>query len=162
MPVTVRPMRDEEARGFLELQRGSVRGLAGHAYPSVVIDAWAPLPVTDAAVQFFRLNLDEEIRLIAESDGKTVGIGALVVATSELRACYVAPWTSRRGVGTALVAEIERIARAKGLSDLSLKASVNAEPFYTALGYEVETRGEHVLSSGVHMATIAMRKSLRS
>ena len=46
-----------------------------------------------------------------EIDGRIVGIGALVLAKSELRACYVAPQTARRGVGSALMHELERIAR---------------------------------------------------
>jgi putative acetyltransferase len=39
-----------------------------------------------------------------------VGIGELRVATSELRACYVSPDATRKGVGSAIIREIERIA----------------------------------------------------
>ncbi len=91
MSLVVRPMRDEEARSFLAIQRAAVRGLAAKDYPASVIDTWAPLPVTDTAIAFFRVNHDNEIRLIAELDGALVGIGALVLAESELRACYVVP-----------------------------------------------------------------------
>ncbi len=118
MSVVVRPMRDEEARSFLEIHRAAVRGLAAEDYPSSVINTWAPLPVTDTAIAFFRVNHDSEIRLIAELDGALVGIGALVLAESELRACYVVPAVARSGVGSALVAEIERIARHHGLPHL--------------------------------------------
>ena len=97
---------------------------------------------------------------MAEIDGQCVGIGAIVVGNSELRACYVAPGAARRGVGSALVAEIERIAREHGLLYLRLESSLSAEPFYEALGYRVEERGEHVLGSGVAMAAIKMRKQL--
>ena len=44
---------------------------------------------------------------------------------------------SRFGVGTAIVREIERIARDHGLTHLNLESSVNAELFYATLGYEV-------------------------
>ena len=89
-----------------------------------------------------------------------MGIGAIVVSHSELRACYVAPHAARRGVGSALVAEIERIARERGLDHLELESSITAEPFYAALGYQVETRGVHLLSPGVPMAAVTMRKRL--
>ena len=106
-------------------------------------------------------NPDDETRLIAErGDGELVGIGALVLASSELRACYVLPSATRRGVGTALVREIERIAREHGLSHLSLESSVTAEPFYRALGYVVVERGELVLAPGISMAAIKMQKQL--
>jgi putative acetyltransferase len=89
-----------------------------------------------------------------------VGIGAIVLNQSELRACYVAPNAVRQRVGSALVAEIERIAREHGLIDLQLESSLTAEPFYAALGYRVEKRGELVLAPGVPMATVKMRKRL--
>jgi putative acetyltransferase len=160
MSVTIRPMQPEEARRFLEIHRAAVRGLAAKDYSPVVVDAWAPLPITDETLERFLSNRDHEIRLMAEIDGQCVGIGAIVLGNSELRACYVAPGAARRGVGSALVAEIERIAREHGLLYLRLESSLTAEPFYEALGYRVEERGEHVLGSGVAMAAIKMRKQL--
>jgi putative acetyltransferase len=52
--------------------------------------------------------------LIAEIAGRVVGIGAAVFESVELRACYVAPDAGRKGVGSALVKEIEHAARAGG------------------------------------------------
>jgi hypothetical protein len=52
------------------------------------------------------------------------------------------------GVGSALVKEMERIAGDRGLTHLELHASINAEPFYTALGYEaLERKAEGPCSS---------------
>ncbi len=156
----VRPMQAHEARQFLEIHHDSVRGLAANDYPASVIEAWAPLPVTDERLQRFLQNHDNEIRLIAELNGEPVGIGALVLANSELRACYVLPNAARHGIGTALVAEIERLARKHGIRELHLESSINAEPFYAALGYRLEKRGEHLVAPGVPMAAIKMRKEL--
>ena len=156
-------MRDDEARTFLEIHGRSVRGLPAQHYPPDIIDAWAGnVPVTDNAVRGFLKNADHEIRLIAEIDGQPVGLGTLVVQNAELRACYVDPHAARRGVGSALVNEMERIARDRGLTHLELHSSVNAEPFYAALGYEALERGDHVLRSGLRMAAVKMRKNLKS
>jgi|SRR5262245_10995352 putative acetyltransferase len=160
MSPSIRAMRSEDARRFLEIQRESVRGLAAGDYPTAVIEAWAPLPITDAVVERFLSNQDGEMRLIAETDGQAVGIGALVPRNSELRACYVLPGTARRGVGAAIVAEIERIARGNGLAYLRLESSLTAEPFYAALGYQVEARGQLMIASGIPMAAITMSKQL--
>jgi putative acetyltransferase len=97
---------------------------------------------------------------MAELNGEAVGLGALVVNNAELRACYVVPDAARRGVGSALVKEMERIARDHGLTYLELHASVNAEPFYAALGYEALEREEHTLRSGYRIAAVKMRKTL--
>jgi putative acetyltransferase len=150
-------MRPEEARLFLEVHHAAVRGLAAGAYPPDVVEAWAPLPVTAEAVAGFLANRDREVRLVASLAGAVVGAGAFVPGTAELRACYVAPAAARRGVGSALVRAIERFAADGGLAFLELDSSVNAEPFYAALGYEVRWRGEHVLRSGLRMACARMR-----
>jgi putative acetyltransferase len=160
MSVSIRVMRSQDARRFLEIQRESVRGLAARDYPTAVIETWAPLPITDEVVERFLSNRDGEMRLIAEIDGQAVGIGALVPANSELRACYVVPGAARRGVGAAIVAEIERIAREHKLDYLRLESSLTAEPFYAALGYRVEARGALMIAPGVPMAAITMSKRL--
>jgi putative acetyltransferase len=159
MPVIVRPMQADEARRFLEIHHASVRGLAAKDYAPAVIEAWAA-PITNERLQRFLQNRDGETRLIAMMDGEAVGIGAIVVANSELRACYVLPSAAPRGVGAAIVAEIERLAREHGLRELQLESSLNAEPFYMALGYRIERRGELRIAPGVAMAAITMRKEL--
>ena len=160
MAVVVRPMLADEARAFLEIHTRSVRGLAASHYPPEVIEAWV-VPMTEEYLRGFIKNQDKEIRLVAEVDGSLVGLGCLVVQNAELRACYVAPGAARKGVGSALVREIERIAREHGLDHLHLDASVNAEPFYSALGYEVVERKEHVWPSGQRMEAVTMRKALK-
>jgi len=152
-------MQAAEARRFLEIHDESVRGLAANDYPQNVIEAWAA-PIMEERLQRFVQNRDGEIRLIAELDGEPVGIGALVVANSELRAGYVLPNAARRGIGNAIVAEIERIALAHGLRELHLESSVNAVRFYAALGYRVEKRGELRIAPDVAMAAVTMRKRL--
>ena len=160
MSIRVRDMRNEDALAFLEVHHAAVRGLAAKDYPQQVIEDWAPTLITDESIRRVLVNPDEEIRLVAELDGNVVGIGALVVANCELRACYVVPNAVRRGVGSALVSGIEHIAKAKGFSYLQLDSSVTAEPFYEALGYEVRERSEHVRRSGLPMACVKMHKAL--
>src|SRR5687768_12716457 len=93
-------------------------------------------------------------------DGLVVGIGALVLERSELRGCYVAPQAARRGCGSALVREIERIAGEHGLTHLELAASLNAAAFHAALGIEAGERDEVTLRNGGKMAAVWVRKRL--
>jgi putative acetyltransferase len=159
VPITVRQMQPEDARRFLEIHHAAVRGIAAKDYPTSVVEAWAR-PITDQVIERFLENSDGEVRLVAEIDGEPAGIGAIVVSNSELRACYVAPSAARLGVGSALVSEIERIAREHHLDHLQLESSITAEPFYSALGYQVESHGEHLLAPNVSMAAVKMRKRL--
>jgi putative acetyltransferase len=77
-----------------------------------------------------------------------------------LRACYVSPDAVRRGCGRRLVAEIELIARARGLVRLEVASSLNAEPFYTRLGYQARQRHDIVLRNGHRLAAVLMDKRL--
>jgi putative acetyltransferase len=156
----VRKMRSEDARAFLAVHHAAVRGIDAKDYSPAVIEAWAPMPVTEDAVEQVRANADNEYRVIAEIEGRVVGIGAAVFEIAELRACYVTPDAGRKGVGSALVKEIERAAREQGVPRLELDSSLTAECFYRTAGYKVIEHGEHLLSNGQRMACVRMRKEL--
>ena len=159
MRVTVRPLRDDEIRLYLELHERAIRGLAASHYSPADIEGWV-VPATDENLRRLTCNADREISFLAELHGNPVGIGALVVEKSELRAVYVAPEGSRRGCGSALVREIERTARDNKLTRLTLHASLNAEPFYVSLGYEVLERTDVALPNDHRMAVVRMGKNL--
>lgn len=161
MAATVRPLRDHEIRLYLEIHERAIRGLGVSHYSPDDIEGWV-VPATDENVRRLALNPDREIRLVAELDGEPVGIGALVLEESELRAVYVSPEGARRGCGSALVREIERIAKDNGLAHLTLHASLNAERFYADLGYDVLERTEVVLPNDHRMAVVRMEKELQS
>jgi len=156
--ITIREVRRGEERLFLELHARSVRALAAGHYPPDVIEAWC-VPASSRNVAAFTRNPDKELRLFAEVNGVALGLGALCFAPAEVRACYVAPEGARKGIGTALVREIERIATDHRIERLALLASINAEPFYASLGYQSEGCTEHVMR-GRPMAAVRMSKQL--
>ena len=159
MTVTVRPLRDDEIRLYLEIHERAIRGLAGSHYSQDDIEGWV-VPATDENLRRLMRNADREIRFIAELDGNPVGIGALVVEKSELLAVYVAPESARQGCGSALVREIERTARDNKVTRLMLCASLNAEQFYVKLGYSALARTEVVLPNDHRMAVVRMERHL--
>jgi GNAT superfamily N-acetyltransferase len=84
-----------------------VRGLAARDYPAEIIEAWAPFPITSAAVEAVTANPENEVRFVADSDGRLIGLTCLVIAKTELQACYVAPDVVRTGVGRAFLMKVE-------------------------------------------------------
>jgi GNAT superfamily N-acetyltransferase len=77
----------------------------------------------------------EILVLVSEQDGAVLATGALV--DSEIVGVFVRPDQQRHGYGTAVMAELERKARAKGLSEVSLSVSLPSRTFYEHLGYDV-------------------------
>lgn len=160
MSAVVRPLRAGELRTYLEIVARAIRGLATSHYSADAIEGWVPT-ITEESLRDVEANPDNEIRLIAEVDGAPAGIGALVLERFERRACYVVPEVARRGVGSAIVREIERIAVEHGLGHLELAASLNAEAFYASLGYHVRERSQVVLRNGHALACVWMEKDLK-
>ncbi|HEY7446523.1 MAG TPA: GNAT family N-acetyltransferase [Vicinamibacterales bacterium] len=160
-PITVRPLRADEERLYMEIVNSAILGLARSHYSPDAIAGWV-VPINEETLGNLARNEEHEIRLIAELDGEPVGIGALILERSELRACYVSPKAARRGCGSALVREIERLALENGLTRLELAGSLNAEPFYAAHGYHVRERSDVVLRNGYRMAAVWMEKNLQT
>lgn len=159
MFITIRPFSPDDAEVFLRVHHAAVRGTAANDYPVEVIDAWAPA-IRIAHIERVKVDLTGN-RILALCDGEVAGIGEVVPRLSELRACYVAPKLGGRGIGRAIVVELEQIARSEGVMTLRLDSSLTAEAFYKHLGYSVRAAGEHVLENGVKMACMMMEKVLR-
>jgi putative acetyltransferase len=158
--ITIRIARIDDARGILEAHYSAVHETAGRDYSVEIRLAWAT-PVTSARVDdYLRNALPNETTVVADVDGRIAGFGAIVEAQNELRAVYVSAEFGRQGVGSALLRELERLAKDRGCSELRLDSSLTAAPFYTDHGYEETGRGEHTLSSGAKMACVRMRKAL--
>jgi hypothetical protein len=61
--LTIREMRPDDAQAFLEVHHAAVRAMATKDYPPSVIEAWAPLPLTEDAVERVRKNVENEYRV---------------------------------------------------------------------------------------------------
>lgn len=160
MTLVIRQMRDDDARSFLEVHHAAVRRIAVRDYPPEVIEAWAPLPITQSAVEAVIANPEGEVRFIAGRDGHIIGLACLLIANNELRACYVSPEATRTGVGTALLMKIEETARNAGVKYLQADSSLTAEQFYRSRGYEVTEYSQHLLRGRWPMACVKVRKVL--
>jgi ribosomal protein S18 acetylase RimI-like enzyme len=89
------------------------------------------------------------ILLVASIDGEIAGTGQLNVDTmpnqahrADIMKVLVHPQHQRKGIGRALMHELERIAGRLGRSLLTLDtlAGDKAEPLYLSLGYEIAGR----------------------
>lgn len=156
--ISIRSAGGADARIFLETLNRSIREVASADYAPEVIEAWV-IPIDEKSLSRYAENPEGELRIIAELDGAPVGIGATVIANSELRACYVASEGLRQGVGTALVYELERLGKASGLTHFLLSGTITAEAFYNSLGYRSLKRIEHTTSGGARMAAVEMSKA---
>jgi putative acetyltransferase len=158
--ITVRSARIEDARGILEAHHSAVHETAARDYALEIRRSWSP-PVTPTRIDDYSRNaLPNETTVVADVDGRIAGFGVIIESANELRAVYVAAEFGRRGVGSALLRELERLAKQSGCTELHMDSSLTAAPFYLHHGYEELARAEHTLGSGSTMACVRMRKTL--
>ena len=77
---------------------------------------------------------------------------------ARIRAFFVDPSWSRRGLGRSLFDACVRDARAAGFERLELMATLPGEPLYRALGFAADERIELALPDGVRLPLVRMSR----
>ena len=79
---------------------------------------------------------DPRLRLtLARLQGRPVGV-AMTSTSGRIAFCYVQPESFRRGVGQALVRDIEAWLRGRGVARVRLNSTRSSQAFYRHLGFE--------------------------
>lgn len=152
----VRRALPADAEAVRRVHRASIREVCAADYSPEQIEAWA----SPARIEQYQFAIARHELHVAVSQATVMGFSELDEERGEVKAVYVDPAWLRRGVGRALLAELERVARERRLGELHLEASLTAEPFYLAAGYRAVRRSTHILSSGEGLSCIEMRKQL--
>ena len=98
--------------------------------------------------------------LVYERNAALAGFAVLDTQLGLINATYVAPTATGQGVGRTLLAALEQSARAHGLAQLHLHATLNAIPFYTKLGFVRAGAATNRLPSGIELPCERMHKQL--
>jgi putative acetyltransferase len=119
-----------------------------------------------AAADMAELASGADLR-VAVVDGEVVGCAGWVPfpdepATSRLTTVFVAPHWFGRGVGTALVGEVEHAGADAGYPHHVVRSSLNAISFYERLGYVTERPWSTPVADGVSIGSMLMRKTRES
>ena len=152
----IRRATAEDAVSILRVHMASIRGLACGEYSAEQVEAWCG----DRQPGSYLGPLAEQFVVLAEVQGEVAGFAQLSVARASVEAVYVHPGFARQGIGTQLLRALEAQARACGVRELALQASLNAVPFYAAAGYVPGLAGRHVVGGGVAIPCQGMSRAL--
>jgi putative acetyltransferase len=150
----VRPAAHEDRAALADLHTATVEAFGPDGYDAEQVGEWAG--ADERSPTDYTVDVAGEHFTVAVRNGEVAGFGHLVLDVEEVHAVYVHPDHTRRGVGSALLAELEGYARSCGLSELGLQSSLNAVGFYEQAGYERVGSGE---STG-GLAVVEMKKGL--
>src|SRR5688572_8051599 len=152
--LNIRRARQEDCQFIGSVHAAAVRGISTDLYTPEEIQSWA-VPKNPE-------SYEESIRskefFVADESGLIVGFGVLNQNSAEVEAVYVSPKAGRRGIGLQVLQKLEERARALGLEELRLYASLNAVPFYETAGYVGQEKSRYRLSTGIEIACIPMVK----
>ena len=173
--METRAAEPSDADAVRRVHRASIEGLGPAADDPEQVEAWAG---GCGSADYAATIADGDAYVaVAERDGAVVGFGSVRLdprpdgeptagadADAEVTAVYVRPSVAREGVGTALLADLERAARERGRRRLRLSSSLGAVPFYERRGYErVGTRTHEFSgrrSTGVEGEVVETRTEL--
>lgn len=98
--------------------------------------------------------------VVAEHEGRIVGVAQVDPTAERLRALFVDAGRQHHGVGRALLAAVETRARARGARRLHGAMSLNAVSFYLQAGFRPCRGPERLMSAQVAIPIVRMEKNL--
>ena len=131
--IAIRPYRASDCDTVLDIFNRSIREVACRDYSPAQVAAWAH---EDRDMAAFAAKHASRPIFIAEVDGAAAGFSDL--ATDGLiDFLFVHPDFQRRGVGRALLAHVEALARRQAMARLYAEVSITARPLFEACGFGV-------------------------
>lgn len=153
--LALRPILPADVPLLAEIFRASIEELAIEDYSDAQIEAWTGIADDEAA---FGKRLSDQLTLIATVDSAPVGFASLK-GTNIIDMLYVHPAAAGQGAATMLVDALEKLARARGASKLTVEASDTAHDFFKRRGYTPQSRNS-VLRGNEWLANTTMEKPL--
>jgi putative acetyltransferase len=144
-----------DARAVASVMRASIRRLARGPYGAGEIARWSSLPPLYHA---WAMTAGGERYLVAERLGRILGYAAL--RRGEVTAVFVRPGAAGRGIGLALLASVERLARRQGTRALHARAALGAVSFYERAGFRRGAGARVPLFGGPALAAVLVTKRL--
>lgn len=157
-PVRFRPVRASDLDAVAAMQEASIMALGAPVYGEDKARAWARL-----GYQFRYDLIGEGSFWVAEQAGRILGVGGwspdgMEADLAWIRYLFVAPDATRRGIGRRLIELAERSACGTGRPRLRVWASLNAVPFYRAVGFLPVRRARWPVRTGVDLDYVLMGK----
>ena len=178
LAFTIRAARPDDHQRIQRVTNAAIRGILSADYtPRQIASSLAFVGPLDPRL------IEDGTYYVAEIAGQIVGCGGWsfraarinhdgIGAAQEprrlvpgrdaarLRAVYVHPHWTRRGIGRRLVETSERAARRAGFQRCELLSTLGAEPVYRALDYVAGRRISLRLPDGVVVPGVEMHKAL--
>ena len=151
----LRPFLPTDTPVLAAIFAASIEELTGDDYSEAQQEAWASA-IEDE--EKFGQRLASELTLVATLQNSPVGFAALK-GPDHIDMLYVHPGAVGQGVAAMLCDALEKLAGARGATNLTVDASDNAAEFFLKRGYVAMQRNT-VTINGEWLANTTMQKTL--
>ena len=154
--MLIRVANESDVDEIAAVHASALRNVCGQVYDAHLIDAWLAGKTRESYLR----ALSEHPMFVALCEERVIGFSRLDATTGEISAVYVRSDCLRRGVGGRLLQTLEDVALQRGLTRLSLRATLNAISFYTASGFVLDEMSSFSVGTGASLPCARMHKPL--
>lgn len=154
--LEIRKAGANDAQTAFDIRRLAIRHQCIGAYTEQQMHHW-----TQGSAEDGYDTLMEKHFYLGWVEGEPVATGMLDVEHREIGAIFIHPDFMQRGLGKQVLHFLEDLARALGLTEVCLDATLNAADFYRRCGYTGEGSAIYQSPSGLQLACVPMVKALR-
>lgn len=157
--VTLRAATMDDIASIRYVHAAAFRILAGEQHTEEQVDAF----VNDINAPEYSREIHDSDLTIACLDNEIIGTAGWCPAddqgrTARIRKVFVRPLFTRCGVGTMLVEAVSARAERAGFKDFSVRANMNALPFFEKIGFEITSYGVMPTKGGEDLPVAFMRR----
>ncbi len=130
--MTIRRAYKDDAIQLWNLRTKAITNISDYFYNKNDTRKWAEQPMFEAFKEviinnFYLVNEDENAKIIAG--------GFLDLQNKSIEAMYVDPDHQGLGLGKMILTQLLEEAKRQDFKEVSLSATLNAEPFYLSVGF---------------------------
>ncbi|RDL18147.1 GNAT family N-acetyltransferase [Pseudomonas jessenii] len=152
----IRRATANDAQTAFDIRRLAIRHQCIGAYTEQQMHDW-----TKGSAEDGYDTLMEKHFYLGWVEDEPVATGMLDLEHREIGAIFTHPDFMQRGLGKQVLHFLEDLARALGLTEVCLDATLNAADFYRRCGYTGEGSAIYQSPSGLQLACVPMVKALQ-
>ena len=133
--LAMRPMLPTDVPLLAEIFRAAIEELTADDYSEAQQEAWA----STADEEAFGAKLAHELMLVATYGGAAIGFAGLA-DNRRIDMLYVHPAAAGQGAGAMLCDALEKLAAARGATEITVDASDPARGFFEKRGFSAQSR----------------------